>query len=67
MVHFTWSAEKNQQLQRERGLSFEEIVAAIEADGLLKARIPGPLASRHTYRFGELGQDRAWARAHHIL
>ena len=35
MVHFTWSAEKNQQLQRERGISFEEIVAAIESDGLL--------------------------------
>jgi uncharacterized DUF497 family protein len=35
MVHFTWSAEKNQQLQRDRGISFEEIVAAIEADGLL--------------------------------
>ena len=35
MVHCTWSAEKNQQLQRERGISFEEIVAAIEADGLL--------------------------------
>ena len=35
MVHFTWSAEKNQQLQRDRGISFEEIVAAIEAGGLL--------------------------------
>jgi uncharacterized DUF497 family protein len=35
MAHFTWSAEKNQQLQRDRGISFEEIVAAIEAGGLL--------------------------------
>jgi len=36
-MHFTWSAEKNQQLQRYRGISFEEIVAAIEAGGLLDA------------------------------
>ena len=35
MVHFTWSTEKNQQLQGDRGISFEEIVAAIEAGGLL--------------------------------
>jgi len=35
LMHFTWSADKNQQLQRDRGISFEEIVAAIEADGLL--------------------------------
>jgi len=35
MAHFTWSAEKNQQLQHDRGISFEEIVAAIEAGGLL--------------------------------
>jgi len=35
MAHFTWSAEKNQQLQRDRGISFEEIVATIEASGLL--------------------------------
>jgi len=35
MIHFTWSAEKNQQLQRDRGISFAEIVTAIEAGGLL--------------------------------
>lgn len=32
---FTWSEEKNAKLQAERGLRFEDIVAAIEAGGLL--------------------------------
>jgi uncharacterized DUF497 family protein len=32
---FHWSHEKNEQLKTERGISFEEIVLAIESDGLL--------------------------------
>jgi len=32
---FRWSHEKNQQLKVQRNVSFEEVVLAIEADGLL--------------------------------
>lgn len=35
MKHFRWNHEKNEQLKTERSISFEEIVLAIEADGLL--------------------------------
>lgn len=35
MKPFRWSHEKNAQLKAERNISFEEIVLAIEADGLL--------------------------------
>lgn len=35
MKPFRWSREKNEQLKAERNISFEEIVLAIEADGLL--------------------------------
>lgn len=35
MKPFRWSAEKNEQLKLERGLSFERVVVAVEADGLL--------------------------------
>lgn len=41
MITFRWSDEKNEKLQRERGFSFEELVAALEAGGLL-ANIPHP-------------------------
>lgn len=34
MKHFRWSAEKNARLLAERGISFERIVVAIEADGV---------------------------------
>ena len=30
MKHFAWSAEKNESLRKERGISFEEIVYHIE-------------------------------------
>jgi uncharacterized DUF497 family protein len=33
--HFAWNAEKNRQLRRERGISFEEIVFHIEAGDVL--------------------------------
>lgn len=35
MKQFLWDAEKNETLRRDRGISFERIVVAIEADGLL--------------------------------
>jgi len=35
MKPFRWSNSKNSQLKAERNISFEEIVLAIEADGLL--------------------------------
>jgi len=35
MKPFRWNHEKNEQLKKDRGISFEEIVLAIEADGLL--------------------------------
>ncbi len=35
MKPFRWNAEKNELLKLTRGVSFESIVVAIEADGLL--------------------------------
>lgn len=35
MKPFRWSPEKNEQLKLERGVSFEQMVVAIEAGGLL--------------------------------
>ena len=35
MKPFRWGPEKNEQLQLERGISFEQMVVAIEAGGLL--------------------------------
>lgn len=35
MKPFRWSHDKNEILKKERSISFEEIVLAIEADGLL--------------------------------
>ena len=35
MKPFRWNHEKNETLKKERSISFEEIVLAIEADGLL--------------------------------
>jgi uncharacterized DUF497 family protein len=32
---FRWDHNKNEQLKAERGISFEEVVLAVEADGLL--------------------------------
>ena len=34
MKPFRWDKEKNERLKAERGISFEEIVLAIESDGL---------------------------------
>lgn len=35
MKPFRWNHQKNELLKTDRGISFEEIVLAIEADGLL--------------------------------
>lgn len=35
MKPFRWGMEKNEQLMLERGVSFEQMVVAIEAGGLL--------------------------------
>jgi hypothetical protein len=35
MKPFRWSPEQNEQLQLDRGISFENIVVAIESGGLL--------------------------------
>ncbi len=35
MKPFRWSAEKNETLRAERGISFENIVVAVESGGLL--------------------------------
>jgi uncharacterized DUF497 family protein len=35
MKPFRWSAEKNEAVKAERGISFERIVVSIEAGGLL--------------------------------
>lgn len=43
MKPFRWNHDKNELLKKERGISFEEIVLAIEADGLLdELRHPNP-------------------------
>lgn len=48
MGYFSWSEEKNEELVRERGISFEEIVFHIERGDVLdllehpnKSRYPG--------------------------
>ena len=35
MKPFRWNHDKNDELKAERGVSFEEVVLAIEAGGLL--------------------------------
>ena len=35
MKPFRWNHDKNEVLKKDRGISFEEVVLAIEADGLL--------------------------------
>lgn len=43
MKPFRWNHEKNEALKIERNISFEEIVLAVEADGLLdQLRHPNP-------------------------
>ena len=35
MKYFDWSPKKNEQLRRERGVGFEEILVTIDEDGIL--------------------------------
>lgn len=35
MKQINWNAEKNQQLMSERGVSFEDVLFALQSDGLL--------------------------------
>ena len=43
MKPFRWNHEKNEALKIDRGISFEEIVLAMEVDGLLdELRHPSP-------------------------
>lgn len=46
MKPFRWSPEKNDLLRGERGISFEEIVVAIEAGALLEV-VPHPNPKRY--------------------
>lgn len=41
MKPFRWSPDKNERLKTERGISFEEIVVAVEAGALLEV-VPHP-------------------------
>lgn len=57
MKPFRWNKEKNERRQAERGISFEEIVLAIESDGLKdlllhpnQRRYPGQLILVVAYR-----------------
>ena len=43
MKNFRWNPDKNNYLKAERGVSFEEVVLAIEADGIVDViRHPNP-------------------------
>lgn len=46
MKPFRWGAEKNDRLMQERGISFEQMVVAIEAGGLLDV-LDHPNASKY--------------------
>jgi uncharacterized DUF497 family protein len=35
MIYFSWNAEKNEQLKKDRNVSFEEIIVQIEEGKLL--------------------------------
>ena len=48
-MEVTWNADKNVTLQRDRGIGFEEIVAAIEAGGLV-ANHPHPNRDRYPHQ-----------------
>jgi uncharacterized DUF497 family protein len=46
MTQFNWNNEKNLKLSQERGISFENIVFAIENGGLIDV-IPHPNSERY--------------------
>ncbi len=49
MKPFRWSPSKNDLLKAERGLSFEDITVAVEADGLL-AVLPHPNPKKYPHQ-----------------
>lgn len=49
MKPFRWAAEKNETLKTTRGVSFESIVVAVEADGLLDI-VEHPNKSKHPHQ-----------------
>lgn len=46
MKSFRWAPDKNDQLKHERGVSFEDITVAVEAEALL-AIVPHPNPARY--------------------
>lgn len=46
MKQINWNAEKNQQLMSERGVSFEDVLFALQSGGLLD---DGPHPNRDNY------------------
>ena len=46
MKQINWNAEKNQQLMIERGVSFEDVLFALQSGGLLD---DGPHSNREKY------------------
>ena len=46
MRHFVWNSEKNTQLIRERGISFERVIFHIERDEILDV-IKHPNSSKY--------------------
>lgn len=46
MSHFTWSSDKNAQLIRERGISFERVIYHIERNEILDV-IKHPNSSKY--------------------
>ena len=46
MRHFVWNSEKNTQLIRERGISFERVIFHIERDEILDV-VKHPNSSKH--------------------
>ncbi|MGC3871895.1 hypothetical protein ACPF7Z_01330 [Halomonas sp. GXIMD04776] len=46
MKHINWNAEKNQQLMSERGVSFEDVLFALQSGGLLD---DGPHPNKDKY------------------
>lgn len=49
MINFNWNEEKNGKLKRERNVSFENVVYAIEHDGLLDT-IDNPNEAKYSHQ-----------------
>lgn len=61
MKQINWNAEKNQQLMSERGVSFEDILFALQTGGLLDDG-PHPNADKYPHQrlFVVRVDDYAW-------